>query len=155
MALVTNYEIPSIPTETEIQLSAASSRTLATYLNTGQTTQTLRVTAIDGSEQEVIIPTTALHLLVDILDRIAAGDAIALNSIPAELTTQAAANLLNVSRPYLIKLLENGEISHRKVGKHRRVLYADLMTYKQQSYRRQSAALDELAAQAQELDMGY
>lgn len=155
MVSVTNYEIPSIPTEAEIKLSAESSRTLATYLNPEQTTQIFKVTAADGREQEVVIPATALHLLVDILTHIAAGDAITLNPIHAELTTQEAANLLNVSRPYLIKLLENGDISHRKVGKHRRVLYTDLMTYKQQSYQRKLSALDELVAQAQELDMGY
>jgi excisionase family DNA binding protein len=155
MPLVTNYDISSLPTAAEIQLSAESSRTLATYLNSGQTTQSLKVTDANGQEREVVIPTTALHLLVDILKHIAAGDVITLNPIHAELTTQEAANLLNVSRPYLIKLIENGEIAHRKVGKHRRVLYTDLMAYKQQSYRRQSAALDELAAQAQELNMGY
>ncbi|WP_310487579.1 helix-turn-helix domain-containing protein [Chamaesiphon sp. VAR_69_metabat_338] len=155
MTLVTNYDISSLPTAAEIELSAESSRTLATYLDAGQTTQVLKVTDANGQEREVVIPATAMHLLVEILKHIAAGDAIALNPIHAELTTQEAANLLNVSRPYLIKLIEKGEISHRKVGKHRRVLYTDLMAYKQQSYRRQSAALDELAAQAQELNMGY
>ena len=154
MALVTNYD-PSIPTEAEIKLSAESSRTLATYLSPGKTTQTFRVTAADGSEQEVVIPATALYLLVNILTHIAAGDAITLNPIHAELTTQEAANLLNVSHPYLIKLLENGDISHRQVGKHRRVRYTDLVAYKQQRDRRQSAALDELVTQAQELEMGY
>jgi excisionase family DNA binding protein len=155
MVLATNQDIPSIPTEAEVILSAASSRALATYLNPEQTTQTLRMTAADGREQEVEIPSTALYLLVDILNHLAAGDAISLNPIHPELTTQEAADLLNVSRPYLIKLLENGDIDHRKVGKDRRVLYTDLMAYKQQSYQRKSAALDELVAQAQELDMGY
>jgi len=73
----------------------------------------------------------------------------------AELTTQEAADLLNVSRPHLVKLLEEGVLPFHKTGKHRRVLFADLMCYREQREGASHAAMDELAKQAQELRLGY
>ncbi|APB34894.1 hypothetical protein GlitD10_2556 [Gloeomargarita lithophora Alchichica-D10] len=142
-----------LPTEPEIQLSQDSSRVLASYLR--QSTQKIRIVEDDGSEQSVEIPATAFHLVLDILTQMAQGNAVTIIPIHAELTTQEAADLLNVSRPFLIKLLESEKIPYRTVGKHRRIRFQDLMDYKLRADEAASQALDELVSQAQELGMGY
>ena len=72
-----------------------------------------------------------------------------------ELTTQQAADILNVSRPYLNKVLDLGDISHRKVGRNWRIKFSDLLEYKKQQERLSKDALEELADEAQELKIGY
>jgi excisionase family DNA binding protein len=106
------------------------------------------------SAEMVEVPAAAVDLLVRILTEMASGNAITIIPIHAELTTRQAASILNVSRPYLIKLLEEGRIAYRKVGRHRRVPMQELMEYKQRNEAERRAAMDELAAMAQE-DGGY
>ena len=84
----------------------------------------------------------------------AQGNAVTLTPVHAELTTQEAADLLHVSRPFLIRLLDGKQINYRKVGRHRRIRFDDLMEYKQKTDAQRSEALDELVAQSQELGMG-
>src|SRR5947209_4784642 len=144
------------PTPDDTQLAQESSRTLARVLagKPGKTLR-LRVGPGDKSDETISVPVSAFRLLNAILTEMARGNAVTLIPVHAELTTQQAADLLSVSRPFLVKLLEEGEIPYRKVGTRRRVLYKDIAEYKRRVDERRRAMLDELAAQAQELGMGY
>lgn len=144
-----------LPDEREIAVAVESSRQIAAFLSTKFETQ--RIELVDQAQQREVVevPTFALRLLGDILSELALGNAVQIVPIHAELTTQEAADLLNVSRPHLVKLLDAGELPHTKIGSHRRVKFADLMVYKAQRDQTSRAALNELTSQAQELGMGY
>ncbi|NBD18959.1 MAG: excisionase family DNA-binding protein [Cyanobacteria bacterium] len=144
-----------LPSESEAQLSRQSSRTLAGHLPPHGTSRILKLVQDNGEEVTLELPASVLHLLTEMLSQMAQGNAVTLLPIHAELTTQEAANLLNVSRPHLVKLLETGEIPFRKVGRHRRIRFEDLMEYKDRIDQKRMAALDELTAQAQALNLGY
>lgn len=143
------------PSEADSKIAQETSRRLASYLGVKDGLE-VRVKGEGRRAEEVlVIPATALRLLSDILVEMAKGNPVTLVPTHAELTTRQAADLLNVSRPHLIALLEKGEIPHRKVGTHRRILFSDVLAYKKKKYEARLKALEELADQAQELNMGY
>ncbi len=152
---------PSPPTQGESRLALESSSKLADLMAPAEGSDTSPsvgiVVHVPGrpASERMEIPASALRLLGTILAEMAKGNALTLTPIDAELTTKQAADILRVSRPFLCKLLDGGEIPHRKVGRHRRVNLADLMAYKQRIDEARSRTLDELALQAQELGMGY
>ena len=144
------------PTPDEAILAQESSRRLARFVATKRKKPLqLRIQPEDAPEETVSIPASAFRLLNNILTQMARGNAVTLIPVHAELTTQQAADLLNVSRPFLVEQLEKNLIPFRKVGTHRRILFKDLMEYKEAMDRDRLKALDELASQAQELGMGY
>lgn len=148
--------IPKIlPSAEDIALARESSRVLSTVLKTHAETQQIDFHDAEGTVRTVSIPTSALRLLLDVLTEIGQGNAVSIIPIHAELTTQEAADVLNVSRPFLVQLLEKGEIPFHKIGTHRRVRYQDVIDYKNRIDAERRKALDELTAQAQELGMGY
>ncbi len=140
------------PTEKDATEAGAASRVLASY---SPNPPLLKLLLDDATGSTVTIPPAAYKLLVEILAQMAEGNAVSIVPIKKELTTQEAADILNVSRPYLVKLLELGKIPYRKVGTRRRVLTTDVLDYKNQIDSQRIQTLFELAAQAQELNMGY
>lgn len=144
----------SLPSKAEADMARASSRLLAVHLKTNFETQTFTVNTGSGAQESVELPTSAVRLLIELLAEMANGNAVHLIPVHAELTTQEAADILKVSRPFLVKLLDSGEIPFHKIGTHRRVLYRDVAAYKQQIDQQRETALDELAAQAQKFGMG-
>jgi excisionase family DNA binding protein len=110
-----------------------------------------RIIGGPSSEATVKLPASAVRLLVRILEEMARGNAVTLIPVHAELTTQEAADMLNISRPSLIQLLEAGEIDYRRVGTHRRVRFEALMKYKRRVDAARRKALEELVAYDQEL----
>ncbi|MCA9164926.1 MAG: excisionase family DNA-binding protein [Planctomycetales bacterium] len=155
-ATISEYPEAIAPTADDAQLAQESSRRLSRLLAAKRSKPLrVRIQPDDASEESVVIPEAAFRLLNSILTEMAKGNAVTLIPVHAELTTQQAADLLNVSRPFLVEQLEKGVIPYRKIGTHRRVLFEDLMEYKRTMDRNRLDALNELTAQAQELDMGY
>ena len=108
---------------------------------------------VAGGPEAIVVPRSVLDLLVRVLGSLSAGEGITVVPAHAELTTQQAADLLNVSRPHLVKLLSEGTIEHRTVGTHRRVLAQSLMDYMRIDDQRRGAAADELTALAQDMNL--
>src|SRR4051812_968012 len=141
------------PTEADAALAKVSGEKLAAHLREkGELRLEMKT---DGSTEELVLPASAVRLLVRALSEMGEGNAVTLTPMRAELTSQQAADLLNVSRPHLVKLLDEGAIPSRKVGTHRRVLLEDLLAYKRQFLANCQEVLQELAALGQDLDMGY
>ncbi len=103
----------------------------------------------------VKIPAGILELILTLLDQAARGNSVTIIPATKEFTTQEAADFLNVSRPYVIKLLEQGVIPFHKIGAHRRINAHDLMMYKQNSDDERKKAFGELAKLSQDMKLGY
>lgn len=142
---------PNLPSEAEAILARETSLVLASRT---QSTAPLQLRMVDDpSAGTVKLPASAVHMLVHILEEMARGNAVTLIPIHAELTTQEAADLLNISRPSLIQLLDEGKIDYRRVGTHRRIRFEALMAYKRRADAERRAVLAELAAYDQELGL--
>jgi excisionase family DNA binding protein len=109
----------------------------------------------EGRSVSVTVPREAFELFLEVLGQMANGNAVTIVPIHAELTTQQAADVLNVSRPFLVSMLDEGKIPFRLVGTHRRVRVADLVEYKQKDEAHRKAVLDELTAEAEKHGLGY
>ena len=152
----TSVEYLMPPSDRETEEARLSSRILSPSIRRDRPLL-LRVLDEDKQESEAIItlPAKVARLLLDILVQMAEGKAVTIIPTRAELTTQQAADLLNVSRPFFVQLVESGAIPFRKVGTHRRVLLSDVIAYRERTDEARKKNLDELAALSQELGLGY
>ena len=107
----------------------------------------------DRVEETLTVPRGAVELLARILAHMANGQGVSVVPANAELTTQQAADLLNVSRPFLIGLLTAGEIEFRLVGRHRRIRAESLLNYMRADDQRRRQSADELTALTQEIGL--
>jgi excisionase family DNA binding protein len=133
-----------LPSELEREAANSLRKVLASHA-VPPSTNRLKITDLDGVQTEIVLTPALSSLLIELLRHIGKGDAVTLVPVTQQLTTQQAADILNVSRPYFIKLLENNEIPFELVGRHRRVKANDLFSYKNTRDQQRSNALDELA----------
>jgi excisionase family DNA binding protein len=143
------------PNEKLSATAAKAARGLASVIRRGARGKVVKLRAQGDKQAEVTVPAEAFELFVSLLAELANGNAVTIVPVHAELTTQQAADLLNVSRPHLVKLLDEGHIPYRMVGTRRRVLFRDLMAYKQIDDAERKKLADELTAEAQKLGLDY
>ncbi len=136
--------IPDLPSDEDVQLARETGRKIAAVIGQGDAAQ---LCVLDGDDR-FMVPMGAMRILAEILNQMAQGNAFALMPVGYMLTTQQAADLLNVSRPYFVKLLEQGEIPFTKAGRHRRVKHEDLVAYMQRIDAESDEAMTALAKQA-------
>lgn len=157
MTTAVKYDHTYIPSGQDMDIAKSATpmiaKMLKSYQQNGDSNAAITLSAHGG--EQIVLPKRALELLMHVMSEVAQGNTITLIPNHAELSTQQAADILNVSRPYLVKLLESGEMPFHKKGTHRRVLSSDVQNYKAKIDAKRMDALDKLTKQAQDLDMGY
>lgn len=141
---------PVQPDESDVSTAVEALPHIKSYL-AEHADSVIRLVVADDPEQTLVVPRSAVELLARVLAHMAAGQGVSVVPAHAELTTQQAAELLNVSRPFLIGLLDAGEIEYRKVGKHRRIKAQSLMAYMARDDQDRREAADELTRLNQEM----
>jgi excisionase family DNA binding protein len=139
------------PGEVDAEIACRTARRIGDYLASHLDDDPIEI-KVEGDDSEVlVVPRAGAALLAAVMTAVANGQGVTVVPSGAQLTTQQAADILNVSRPYLISLLEKREIDYSLVGRHRRIPFQALMDYKRRSDRAARAAADELSALSQEL----
>jgi excisionase family DNA binding protein len=138
---------PTLPSERDSTLAGAGLELLTQH---GQKDMTVR---LEGEDKILTLSAPMVALLQRVFEELAQGKAVDVVSLESELSTQQAADVLNVSRPFVVKLLDEGVLPHRLVGSHRRVMLKDVLEYREQTKRKRRAALRELTQLSQELGL--
>lgn len=139
----------------DIALAKLSSQELSAVMDINGKTQKLSIIDKTGNNHIVQIPNSALRLMIEILTQLGQGNTVSITPIHAELTPQEAADILNMSRPTFVKLLDTRAIPYSRKGNRRKVAYADIVAYKNELEQKRLDALAELSQLDQEMDMGY
>lgn len=142
-----------VPTSADVEVAKASASKILDM--TAKKASPPIYTVSDNRGTTIELSESVFRVLIEAVKAMAEGNAVMLASIETEVTTQQAADLLNVSRPYLVSLLETNKIPFRTVGRYRRIKLQDIFDYQSAREKRRTESLDELVAQAQDLDMGY
>lgn len=143
----------SAPSPDDIALARKSAPLLRALIHHEGAEHPLRLLAPEAGQPPIDLPAPAAQLLLRLLNEMAQGNAVTLIPMHAEMTTQQAADFLGVSRPFIIKEIDQGRLLARKVGTHRRVLFRDLLDYRARKRAAQQRALDELTRLSQEMGL--
>lgn len=150
--------IDRLDSKEDVELAKAAQRCIVSALDHSRAVNiAILEEGVERLEDSPILklPPKVLRLFADMLGSLAQGHAVAIMPKEMYVSTQEAAMFLNVSRPHLVKMLDEGKLPYHKVGTHRRIKFEDVVAYKEERRKISQTALQELADQAQELDMGY
>jgi excisionase family DNA binding protein len=150
----TNTMSGGTPSPDDREIARDSSRRLVRLIEQADKFR-LQSADVGSPTESIALPLSAVRLLSEILARMGEGTAVTVIPMGEELTTQEAADLLSVSRPFVVKLIKEGKLPCRNVGRHRRIRCTDVLRYQHQSNAAQQAALDQLVAEGQDLGLGY
>jgi excisionase family DNA binding protein len=146
-----------LPDELEATQAADAAEQLAAFLRS-HSTPTTRVQLVSDTPEAtttIVVPSVAFGFFVDVLTELANGNAVIVAPVHAELTTQQAADFLNVSRPFLLKLLDERAIPYRRVGNRRKLLLTDVLAYRARNETLRREIADELTRESQSLGLEY
>lgn len=146
-----------LPDKQAAEQAADAVEQLTAFLRAHPTPTTHVQLVNEGTEAvtRIVVPSVAFGFFVDVLDEVANGNAVTVVPVHAELTSQQAADLLNVSRPFLIKLLDERAIPYRRVGNRRKILLVDLLDYKRRDETMRRDIADELTREAEHIGLEY
>jgi excisionase family DNA binding protein len=150
LALIDQVKEPLVATDEEAIIAKEAANKLKALSLAGMD---LKLRAVESADIIVPLPARAIEMIVAVLTAMAERRPVSVIPHTAELTTQQAADFLNVSRPHLVSLIDKNEIPHRMVGTHRRVRVSDLRAYKQRSDEKRRTAIQSMVAEAQKLGL--
>ena len=150
LALIDQVKEPLVATDEEAIIAKEAANKLKALSPAGMD---LKLRAVESADIVVPLPARAIEMIVTVLTAMAERKPVSVIPHTAELTTQQAADFLNVSRPHLVSLIDKNEIPHRMVGTHRRVRVSDLQTYKKRSDEKRRAAIHAMVAEGQKLGL--
>jgi len=142
----------AIPSENEARLAREVSEALTAH-DAARKGLRVQVPGAGGKAKTLDLPPAAVRLVIEMLKEMGSGNAVTLVPVEAEITTQQAADFLNVSRPYVVGLIDKGVLPARMVGNQRRLPLKDVVIYKAEEHAKRLKALAELSALDQELGL--
>lgn len=140
------------PGDVDVDVANRAARRIRDYLTSNPDDEPIEILGEVGDQDALVVPRAVAVMLAQVLDCLAHGQGVQIMPDRAMLTTQQAADSLNVSRPYLIGLLEAGTIPYTMVGTHRRVAFVDLLEYKRKDDQHRRNVLNQLAELSEELE---